>query len=81
MHGGQESTLITMMMPLLHQGMVVMGVPYTEAALNNTLTGGTPYGVTHVSGIANDNPISQDEIALAKSLGERLGRTAIKLGK
>jgi NAD(P)H dehydrogenase (quinone) len=81
MHGGQESTLITMMMPLLHQGMVVMGVPYTEAALNNTLTGGTPYGVTHVSGIANDNPISQDEIALAKYLGERLGRTAIKLGK
>lgn len=77
MHGGQESTLISMMLPLLHHGMVVMGVPYTEPALNNTVTGGTPYGVTHVSGVANDRPVSQDEIILAKHLGERLGRIAM----
>lgn len=81
MHGGQESTLITMMMPLLHQGMIVLGVPYTEPALNNTITGGTPYGVTHVAGIANDNAISNDEMELAKAMGERLGRAAMKLSK
>lgn len=81
MHGGQESTLISMMLPLLHHGMILLGVPYTESALNNTVTGGTPYGVTHVSGVANDHPISQDEISLAKSLGTRLGQTALKLIK
>lgn len=79
MHGGQETTLISMMLPLLHQGMVLMGVPYTEPSLNTTLTGGTPYGVTHVSGVTNDNPLSQDEIILAKRLGERLGRIAMRL--
>lgn len=81
MHGGQESTLLSMMIPLLHQGMVLLGVPYTEAALNTTATGGTPYGVTHVSGVANDHPLSQDEITLAKNLGERLAHTALKLSK
>ncbi len=81
MHGGQESTLISMMLPLMHQGMIILGLPYTEPALNNTLSGGTPYGVTHVSGVANDHPISQDEITLAKYLGERLGRVALKLDK
>ncbi|MDR3443271.1 MAG: NAD(P)H:quinone oxidoreductase [Legionella sp.] len=81
MHGGQESTLLSMMIPLLHQGMVLLGVPYTEPALNTTATGGTPYGVTHVSGVTNDHPLSQDEITLAKNLGERLAHTALKLSK
>jgi len=76
MHGGQESTLLSMMIPLFHHGMMLLGIPYTEAALNNTLTGGTPYGVTHVAGISNDKPLSLDEINLAKSLGERLARLA-----
>jgi NAD(P)H dehydrogenase (quinone) len=79
MHGGQESTLISMMLPLLHHGMVILGVPYTEPALNTTISGGTPYGVTHVSGVANDKPVSQDEMTLARALGERLGRVALKL--
>lgn len=81
MHGGQESTLISMMLPLLHQGMVMMGLPYTEPALNTTITGGTPYGVTHVSGVNNDNALSEDEILLAKNLGQRLGRLALGLKK
>ncbi|KTD31206.1 flavoprotein WrbA (Trp repressor binding protein) [Legionella moravica] len=81
MHGGQESTLISMMLPLLHHGMFILGVPYTESALNTTVTGGTPYGVTHVSGVANDHPLSQDEITLARHLGERLGRVALTIGK
>lgn len=79
MHGGQESTLISMMLPLMHQGMIILGLPYTEPALTNTVTGGTPYGVTHVSGVANDHPISQDEITLAKHIGARLGRVALSL--
>lgn len=81
MHGGQESTLLTMMLPLLHHGMVIIGSPYTEPALNTTQTGGTPYGVTHVSGLSNTMPLSQDEISLAKKLGERLGHCALKMQK
>lgn len=81
MHGGQETTLVSMMLPLMHQGMVLLGIPYTELALNETKTGGTPYGVTHVSGVANNNPVSQDEISLAKHIGERLGRIALGLIK
>lgn len=81
MHGGQETTLVSMMLPLLHQGMIVLGIPYTELALNATVTGGTPYGVTHVSGVGNDHPVSQDEITLAKHIGERLGRIALGLIK
>jgi NAD(P)H dehydrogenase (quinone) len=84
MHGGQESTLLSMMLPLFHHGMMILGVPYTEPALSTTQTGGTPYGVTHVSGINHDTVLSQDEIALAKRLGERLARvcqqTLIKKG-
>ena len=76
MHGGQESTLISMMLPLLHHGMVLIGLPYTEPALNNTTSGGTPYGVTHVSGVTNDKTLSQDEIIMAKHQGERLARIA-----
>lgn len=79
MHGGQETTLLSMMLPLLHHGMMVLGLPYTEPALNTTLTGGTPYGVSHVAGIANDKPLSPDEIDLAKNMGKRLANTAMKL--
>ncbi|MCW8408279.1 NAD(P)H:quinone oxidoreductase [Legionella sp. PATHC035] len=81
MHGGQESTLLSMMLPLFHHGMVLLGVPYSQPSLNDTVTGGTPYGVTHVSGVANDRPLSQDEINLAKHLGERLARAALQLNK
>jgi NAD(P)H dehydrogenase (quinone) len=79
MHGGQETTLVTMMMPLLHHGMVIVGIPYTEPALNATRSGGTPYGATHVSGIANDRPVTDDESKLAFALGRRLAIVAGKL--
>lgn len=79
MHGGQETTLMSMMLPLLHHGMLLLGLPYNEPALSTTQTGGTPYGATHVSGPSNDLPLSQDEMTLAKRLGERLGRTALQL--
>lgn len=74
MHGGQESTLLSMMLPLFHQGMILVGLPYTEAALNTTQSGGTPYGATHVSGVDNTRPISAEEIELAKNLGQRLAQ-------
>lgn len=76
MHGGQETTLMSMMLPLLHHGMVMLGIPYTEPELSTTQSGGTPYGVTHVAGIANDKPLSHDEISLAKHLGRRLATVA-----
>ncbi len=79
MHGGQETTLLTMMIPLLHQGMIVLGTPYTESALNTTQTGGTPYGVTHVAGVDNNNGLSQDEMTLAKALGTRLAKVALQV--
>ncbi|RUR08386.1 NAD(P)H:quinone oxidoreductase [Legionella sp. km772] len=81
MHGGQETTLVSMMIPLLHHGMLLLGLPYTEPALNNTLTGGTPYGATHVAGIDNNQDLSSDEITLAKHLGERIARVAKGLSK
>jgi NAD(P)H dehydrogenase (quinone) len=81
MHGGQETTLMSMVLPLLHHGMLILGLPYTEPALNDTKTGGTPYGVTHVAGVNNDQPLSKDEIHLAKRLGERLARVALQLYK
>lgn len=81
LHGGQETTLTSMMLPLLHHGMVLLGVPYSEPALNRTATGGTPYGASHVAGIGNDRPISDDERALCQALGERLARTAAALAK
>lgn len=80
MHGGQETTLISMMLPLLHHGMLVVGLPYTEPSLNTTQTGGTPYGATHVNGMNSDLPLSKDEITLAQHLGQRLGRIALQLG-
>ena len=79
MHGGQEATLISMMLPLLHHGMVIVGIPYTEPELNATRAGGTPYGATHVSGIANDRPVTDEESRLAFALGKRLAAVAKKL--
>ncbi|MHB1678418.1 MAG: NAD(P)H:quinone oxidoreductase [Sulfuriferula sp.] len=79
MHGGQESTLLSMMLPLLHHGMLIVGLPYTEAALSNTVTGGTPYGASHVAGTNNPAQISEDERKLAFALGKRLALTALKL--
>ncbi|MGA0585956.1 NAD(P)H:quinone oxidoreductase [Dyella sp. KRB-257] len=79
MHGGQESTLLSMALPLLHHGMLLLGLPYTEPALSSTLTGGTPYGASHVAGPAGDNAISEHERELARALGRRLADTARKL--
>jgi len=79
MHGGQETTLTSMMLPLFHHGMMLIGLPYTEATLSSTQTGGTPYGMTHVAGIDNNSSLSQDELLLAKRLGERLATVTMKL--
>jgi NAD(P)H dehydrogenase (quinone) len=79
MHGGQESTLLSMMNPLLHHGMIIVGIPYSEHALGKTSTGGTPYGATHVAGSNNQNPISADEKALSIALGKRVADIAKKL--
>lgn len=79
LHGGQESTLLSMMLPLLHHGMLMMGVPYTEAALMRTRTGGTPYGVSHWAGMDNSQPLSDDEKQLCRALGNRLATTALRL--
>jgi NAD(P)H dehydrogenase (quinone) len=78
-HGGQESTLLSMMLPLLHHGMLILGVPYTEAALNRTAGGGTPYGASHVAGLNNDNPLTADEKELCQALGKRLATAARQL--
>ncbi|NMG28476.1 NAD(P)H:quinone oxidoreductase [Aromatoleum evansii] len=78
-HGGQETTLLSMMLPLLHHGMLVMGLPYTEAALNRTRTGGTPYGASHVAGADGNPALSADEIELAIAQGRRLAETALTL--
>ena len=79
MHGGQESTLLSMALPLLHHGMLLLGLPYTEPALSSTQSGGTPYGASHVSGTKGDNGISKHERELARALGKRLADTARKL--
>lgn len=79
MHGGQESTLLSMALPLLHHGMLLLGLPYTEPALSATQGGGTPYGASHVTGAKGDNPISEHERELARALGRRLAETARKL--
>ena len=78
-HGGQETTLISMMLPLLHHGMLIVGLPYTESALSATTSGGSPYGASHVAGQANAVPISDDEKKLAIALGKRLAQVALKL--
>jgi NAD(P)H dehydrogenase (quinone) len=79
MHGGQESTLLSMMYPLLHHGMVIVGLPYSEPELSTTHSGGTPYGASHVAGLANDQPISEAEKKLCLALGRRLAEVALKL--
>ena len=76
LHGGQESTLLSMMLPLLHHGMVLVGLPYAEPALLNTRTGGTPYGASHWAGGDGQQPISPDEAALCLALGRRVARWA-----
>ena len=79
LHGGQESTLLSMMLPLLHHGMLIVGLPYTEAALMTTADGGSPYGATHWSGVNGDRPLADDSRQLAIALGKRLADTARKL--
>ncbi len=79
MHGGQESTLLSMMNPLIHHGMVIVGLPYSEPALATTQTGGTPYGASHTAGANSENPISEDEKALCIAQGKRLAQIAAKL--
>ena len=79
MHGGNEATLLSMMLPLLHHGMVMVGIPYSEAELSATKTGGTPYGASHVGGANDDLAISPDERKLCLALGKRLGQIALKL--
>jgi len=81
MHGGQESTLLSMMLPLLHHGMLIVGVPYSEPELMSTRSGGTPYGASHVAGANADQPISEDERRLCIALGTRLAETAQKLSR
>lgn len=76
MHGGQESTLLSMMIPLLHHGMLITGLPYSNSQLLNTQTGGTPYGPSHVSGADSNAPMSEDEKQLCIAFGERLGKLA-----
>ncbi|MEY8205598.1 MAG: NAD(P)H:quinone oxidoreductase [Bermanella sp.] len=80
LHGGQESTLLSMMLPLLHHGMVLAGTPYTEAALMNTQTGGTPYGVSHYAGKTNSTLLSADEIELCQAQGRRIAILGKQLG-
>jgi NAD(P)H dehydrogenase (quinone) len=78
-HGGQESTLLTMMLPLLHHGMYLVGVPFTERALTETRTGGTPYGASHVAGTADGAQPSEHETQVAKTLGRRVATLAVAL--
>ena len=77
MHGGQETTLLSMMLPLIHHGMLIMGLPYSENALRETTTGGTPYGPSRVT--LDDTPISEQEKTLCLALGKRLATTALRL--
>ena len=79
MHGGQETTLLSMMLPLLHHGMLIAGLPYTQAELNATRAGGTPYGPSHFAGVADDQPVADSERALCIAQGKRLAEIALKL--
>ena len=81
MHGGNESTLLTMMLPLMHHGMLIVGLPYSEPALTATQSGGTPYGASHIGGAMDDKKITDDEKKLCLALGKRLAETALKLAK
>ena len=79
MHGGNETTLLSMMLPLFHHGMLLMGLPYSHPELSSTQSGGTPYGASHVSGMNGTPNLSQDATVLAKALGRRLAETTLKL--
>ena len=79
MHGGQETTLLSMALPLLHQGMVLVGVPYTEAVLGSTQSGGTPYGPSHVATESAGNRLTDDEEKIARRLGRRVAEAAERL--
>lgn len=79
LHGGQEATLLSMMLPLLHHGMLVMGLPYSETDLLHTQSGGTPYGPSHLAGTENDRPLTEEEKRLCQALGRRLATTASRL--
>jgi NAD(P)H dehydrogenase (quinone) len=79
LHGGQEATLISMMLPLLHHGMYLVGLPYTEQALTSTQSGGTPYGASHVAGVSGHGTLSTPEADLARALGARVARLAARL--
>ena len=81
MHGGQESTLLTMLVPLLHHGCVVAGIPFTEPALNTTRSGGTPYGASHVAGLQDDPQPTDEEAQLARALGRRIADLAARLAR
>lgn len=81
LHGGQETTLISMMLPLLHHGMLIVGLPYTSPELLTTSSGGTPYGASHHAGAAGDQPVSEHERKLCIALGRRLAETALKLAR
>jgi NAD(P)H dehydrogenase (quinone) len=78
-HGGQETTLLSMMLPLLHHGMLIIGLPYTETDLLETRSGGTPYGASHTAGTASDQPLADHEKRLCVALGRRLASLAVKL--
>ncbi len=79
MHGGNETTLLTMMLPLIHHGMLIVGLPYSEPELSSTQSGGTPYGASHIGGAMDDKSITADEKKLCLALGKRLAETALKL--
>ncbi|MGV8942680.1 NAD(P)H:quinone oxidoreductase [Thermomonas sp.] len=79
MHGGQESTLLTMLLPLLHHGCVIAGIPYTEPALTTTRSGGTPYGASHVAGTQDQPELTDEEAQLARALGKRIAQLALRL--
>jgi len=81
LHGGQEATLLSMMLPLLHHGMYLVGLPYTERALHQTRSGGTPYGASHVAGPGDEPALTEDERALAQALGKRVAALAVRLGE
>lgn len=80
LHGGQESTLLSMMLPLLHHGMMLLGLPFTESGLHRTRTGGTPYGPSHQAGSDGTMPLSEDEARLCRALGRRVAETVKRLG-
>lgn len=80
LHGGQESTLLSMMLPLLHHGMIIAGIPYSEAGLHRTQTGGTPYGASHTAGVKADRALSDDEAQLCRAQGKRLAGLVSRLG-